>query len=280
MLETMIRRDRNRASVIIWSITNEPRSAAGRDEFLEALIARTRELDGSRLVSASLTVSNEAGVLPAAIGVVRRLARDTSLSLEERAAVDKALSAASARARIPEADLRDPARAGGPVEIRFSDPLTARLDVVGITAYFGWYYSHYIAEALGLREALVRRAMLDLVPDLRITTDGQRPVIVNEFGADATPGRRSATNGLWSEDLQAEIYRRELAMLERSPDVVGMAAWALVDMRSPRRTQPGLQDFYNRKGVLGPDGRRKLAFDVLAEHYARLGRQDAAAPAR
>jgi len=56
-------------------------------------------------------------------------------------------------------------------------------------------------------------------------------------------------------------------MLERIPTLRGSAPWLLKDFRSPRRFHPEYQDGWNRKGVIAPDGRRKLAFDVLAEWY-------------
>jgi beta-glucuronidase len=31
---------------------------------------------------------------------------------------------------------------------------------------------------------------------------------------------------------------------------------------------PDVQDGWNRKGLIGPEGERKLAFDVLADWYA------------
>jgi beta-glucuronidase len=52
MLETMIRRDRNHPSVIIWSMANESKTdnAVGI-KVMRALIRRTRELDPTRLVT-------------------------------------------------------------------------------------------------------------------------------------------------------------------------------------------------------------------------------------
>ena len=35
------------------------------------------------------------------------------------------------------------------------------------------------------------------------------------------------------------------------------------------RVLPGIQDGYNRKGVVSEEGERKLAYDVLADFYRR-----------
>jgi beta-glucuronidase len=58
-LEENIRRDRNRASIILWSIANETPNSPARTDFLTRLAQRTRELDPTRLVTAALLVRSE-----------------------------------------------------------------------------------------------------------------------------------------------------------------------------------------------------------------------------
>ncbi|HAH24411.1 MAG TPA: beta-glucuronidase [Prolixibacteraceae bacterium] len=53
-LTDMITRDKNRASVIIWSMANETPVSADRTDFLKRMIASERQLDPVRLVSAAL----------------------------------------------------------------------------------------------------------------------------------------------------------------------------------------------------------------------------------
>ncbi len=53
-LSDLIRRDRERACVIIWSVANETPVTEARTRFLSRLIARARALDGTRLVSAAM----------------------------------------------------------------------------------------------------------------------------------------------------------------------------------------------------------------------------------
>lgn len=55
-LEEMISRDRNRSSIIIWSVGNETPVSPVRTEFMVNLIDATRKLDHTRLVSAALEV--------------------------------------------------------------------------------------------------------------------------------------------------------------------------------------------------------------------------------
>jgi beta-glucuronidase len=47
----------------------------------------------------------------------------------------------------------------------------------------------------------------------------------------------------------------------------------LVDFRSPRRTHPYFQDFWNRKGLISDDGKKKQAFWTLKRYYEGKQRQ-------
>jgi beta-glucuronidase len=54
MLREMIRRDRNKASVILWSVSNETGNFPARTKFLSDLAAEARKLDGTRLITSAL----------------------------------------------------------------------------------------------------------------------------------------------------------------------------------------------------------------------------------
>lgn len=60
MLAENIRRDRNRASIIFWSVANETPVSEPRNRFLGALVDDVRALDDTRLVTAAL-LSNRVG---------------------------------------------------------------------------------------------------------------------------------------------------------------------------------------------------------------------------
>ena len=53
-LVNMVTRDKNRASIIVWSMANETPVSPERTDFLKSMIKTTRELDPVRLVSAAL----------------------------------------------------------------------------------------------------------------------------------------------------------------------------------------------------------------------------------
>ncbi len=58
-LAELIRRDRNRASVIVWSVGNENPDSDSRLEFMRALITAGRALDPSRLFAAACLVNHD-----------------------------------------------------------------------------------------------------------------------------------------------------------------------------------------------------------------------------
>ncbi|MGL1889252.1 MAG: beta-glucuronidase [Reichenbachiella sp.] len=60
-LTTVIHRDKNRASVIIWSMANETPTSDSRNTFLTNLATTTRTLDPTRLISAALEQSDYQG---------------------------------------------------------------------------------------------------------------------------------------------------------------------------------------------------------------------------
>ncbi|MFL9843210.1 glycoside hydrolase family 2 protein [Flavobacterium rhizosphaerae] len=61
-LQEMITRDRNRASIIIWSVGNETPVSETRTKFMSSLAKMAKKLDASRLISAALEVHHDNGV--------------------------------------------------------------------------------------------------------------------------------------------------------------------------------------------------------------------------
>ena len=93
----------------------------------------------------------------------------------------------------------------------------------------------------------------------------------SELGAGARHGRHGAEDEIWTEEFQAAVYRAQLDMIARQPECAGLSPWILKDFRTPLRVLPGIQDGYNRKGLVSEEGHRKLAFDVLREAYRKMG---------
>ena len=93
--------------------------------------------------------------------------------------------------------------------------------------------------------------------------DYEKPLIMSEFGGGAKAGLHGGDNDRWTEEYQANIYRHQLGMLNRIPQLRGMSAWILMDFRSPTRPLAGIQDGFNRKGLISDQGQKKAAFFVL-----------------
>ena len=200
-LAESITRDRNRASVILWSVANETPVGAARNDFLRGLVRQVREMDPTRLVTAAMLHH-----------------ADTSPTQDR-------------------VDLID-------------DPLGAELDVLGCNEYLGWY---------------------DGPPSKADVTEWksiyQKPLIMSEFGGDALFGLHGDAMTRWTEEYQENIFQHQVAMLNRIPFLRGTSPWILMDFRSPRRTLPNIQDYFNRKGLVSLRGEKKKAFFVMQEFY-------------
>ena len=175
-------RDRNRASVIIWSMANETPATAARTTFLTRLATFARQQDPSRLISAALEQHNVEG----------------------------------------EAGLRT-----------IDDPFAAQVDILSFNQYIGWY-----------------DGLPDKCQEIRWRIQQDTPVLISEFGAGALHGKHGGTTERWTEEYQQDLYVQTLEMLNRIDGLQGISPWILIDFRSPRRVLPGIQDGWNRKGLI------------------------------
>jgi len=80
-------------------------------------------------------------------------------------------------------------------------------------------------------------------------------------------GLHGDENERWTEEYQANIYRHQLPMLRKIAQLRGMSPWLLMDFRSPNRPLSGIQDEFNRKGLISDQGEKKKAFYVLQSEY-------------
>jgi len=132
------------------------------------------------------------------------------------------------------------------------DPLADIVDVVAFNEYVGWY---------------------DGLPDKcgKVTWEipYNKPAFISEFGGGAKQGLHGDKDQRWTEEFQANLYRQTLPMLDKIDGLVGFTPWILVDFRSPRRPLAGIQDGFNRKGLISSEGVKKEAFTVLQEYYRK-----------
>jgi beta-glucuronidase len=191
-------RDRNRASIALWSVGNETPQTDERLAFLGELVADARRLDDTRLITAAL----------------------------------------------------HNVRSEGRVYI-VDDPLGKLIDVVSVNTYQGWYGG----------------MSLDKVPGVKWENPTGKPFIFSEFGAGALYGFRDPSLEKFSEDFQVAYYEATLEMVKKVPGLTGVSPWILKDFLSPRRMNWKYQQYWNRKGLISPDGNKKAAFHVLSEWY-------------
>jgi len=132
---------------------------------------------------------------------------------------------------------------------RLNDNMNEFVDVVSFNQYIGWY-----------------RDVND-APKMRWEIPYDKPVIISEFGGGARYGLHGAKNQRWTEEFQENLYIENLAMIDKIEGLAGTTPWILKDFRSPRRVLPGVQDYYNRKGLVSDNGEKKKAFFVLKQWY-------------
>ena len=132
---------------------------------------------------------------------------------------------------------------------KLSDNMHEYVDVVSFNQYVGWY-----------RDVNVAAKMTWEVPY-------DKPVIISEFGGGALAGWHADKETRFSEEFQENLYIENLKMLEKIDGLSGLSPWILMDFRSPARYLPHVQDFFNRKGLISPEGQKKLAFYVMQQYY-------------
>ena len=157
------------------------------------------------------------------------------------------------------------------MEVMLTDPLGEVVDIIGYNEYFGWYYSAFLSGVLPVDQGTTRRNMLKLMKDIRFRNSFGKPIVISEFGAGAKKGYVSdkGPGKIWSEEYQARVYAAQVDMLERNDFVQGMSPWILKDFRSAMRSLNGVQDIYNRKGLVSEKGEKKKAFYVLRDYYGQ-----------
>ncbi len=137
-----------------------------------------------------------------------------------------------------------------------NDPLGQYLDVLGYNEYIGWY-----------------NGKPNDAPGYVWENPMHKPVIISEFGGGAKAGLHKDADYRFSEEYQENLYQQQFQMFKKMPFLAGMTPWVLMDFRSPMRQLPGIQDFYNRKGLVSDKGEKKKAFFTLQDYYQHLDRK-------
>ena len=194
----MLDRDKNRASVILWSIANETPNTPVRTRFLTKLADSVRTTDPTRLITAAINTQSVTGE-------------------------------------------------GRKIDEDFANVV----DVIGINTYCGWYEDDTPEECA----------------EFTWESKFDKPIIVSEFGAGALQGNHGSDSEFFTEEYQSRVFRNNLIMLENMDNLRGVSPWLLKDFRSPRRPLSGVQDYWNRKGLMSEQGIKKDVWYLMKEWY-------------
>ena len=217
---------------VYWTVLfNNPAVYTKAENQLEEMIAR----DKNRAAIVMWSMANETPSSPARlkfIGQLAEKARDLDASRLITAALDTQSDDNGVKA--------------------IDDPLSAIVDVIGVNSYCGWYV-----------------ATPGSCASLKWVSRYRKPVIMSEFGADALQGFHGDKAQRWTEEYQADVYINNLIMIDNMSFLRGLSPWILKDFRSPRRPLPGIQDFWNRKGLISDKGMKKKSWTILHDYYAK-----------
>ena len=136
------------------------------------------------------------------------------------------------------------------------DDLAGLVDLISFNQYIGWYDGNS-----------------EKCDSISWTFDVKKPVFISEFGAGAVYGRHGDKSERFTEEYMQDMYERTVDMLERMPGLAGTTPWVLKDFRSPRRQLPGIQDDFNRKGLVSDQGGKKSGFYVMQKWYRKLSEE-------
>lgn len=238
--ETMVR-EADRMGIVVWSeipvywtiLWDNPATLENARNQLSEMIAR----DQNRAAIIIWSMANETPVGDARQAFLKKLIAHAR-SLDPT----RLISAAMERHYVE-----------GTTTQVIDDPLGEFVDLFGCNEYVGWYD--------GLPEKIDR---------VEWKMKYQKPLIMTEFGAEAPYGNHGDPLTRWTEEYQENVYQHQVSMLKRIPFLRGACPWILMDFRSPRRPLPGIQDFFNRKGLISDRGEKKKAFYVMQKYYREL----------
>jgi beta-glucuronidase len=131
-----------------------------------------------------------------------------------------------------------------------NDSLGKLFDIISFNEYVGWY-----------------DGFPDKCEQVSWTFSENKPVIISEFGGECVYGLRGSKTDRFTEDYQEDLYKKSIIMFKKIPGLAGTTPWILKDFRSPRRQLPGIQDDFNRKGLVSDKGQKKKAYFIMQQWY-------------
>ena len=220
---------------VYWTIQwTNPETFATASNQLKEIISR----DKNRAAVIIWSMANETPVNDDRISFLHRLV-DTARNIDDT--------------RLISAALEQHASKENEMVRTITDPFAEFVDIVSFNQYIGWY-----------------DGLPDKCAKIQWVINQNKPVIISELGADALGGMHGDSLTRWSEEYQEYFYKENLKMVDKIPQLRGTTPWILVDFRSPRRVLPGIQDGWNRKGLISETGNKKKAFYTLKDFYKQV----------
>ena len=215
---------------VYWTIAwNDPGTYANAENQLCEMIAR----DHNRACVIIWSVANETPRSPERLAFLGRLI-DKTRELDPTRLVSAAM----------EKDETAPGK------MTLVDDLMYRTDLLSFNQYVGWYDGD-----------------ADKCDRVEWTFPVEKPVIISELGGGAKYGRHGRADERFTEEYLVRLYEKNISMMRRIPGLAGCTPWILKDFRSPRRALEGIQDDFNRKGLVSEKGEKKDAFFTLQRWY-------------
>jgi beta-glucuronidase len=220
---------------VYWTIQwTNPETFATASNQLKEVISR----DKNRAAVIIWSMANETPVNDERINFLHRLV-DTARNIDNTRLISAALEQHSTKENE--------------MVRTITDPFAEFVDIVSFNQYIGWY-----------------DGLPDKCAKIQWVIDQNKPVIISELGADALGGMHGDSLTRWSEEYQEYFFKENLKMVNKIPQLRGTTPWILVDFRSPRRVLPGIQDGWNRKGLVSETGNKKKAFYILKDFYKQV----------
>ncbi|MBR5076946.1 MAG: beta-glucuronidase [Bacteroidales bacterium] len=215
---------------VYWTIDwNSADTYANAENQLCEMIARDR----NRACVIIWSVANETPRSPQRLAFLRRLI-DKTRELDPTRLVSAAM------------EKDEPSRN----QLTLKDELMYLTDLLSFNQYVGWYDGD-----------------VEKCDRVNWTFPLDKPVILSELGGGAKYGRHGAADERFTEEYLVRLYEANIRMMQRIPGLAGCTPWILKDFRSPRRALEGIQDDFNRKGLVSEKGEKKDAFFTLQHWY-------------
>ncbi|XP_057653720.1 beta-glucuronidase-like [Diorhabda carinulata] len=201
-LTELIKRDKNRPSVIIWSAANEPRTAQpAAKNYFKQIIEHIKTLDNSR--PTTIVESQSAGVVES----------------------------------------------------------SRYVDIISFNRYNGWY--HYEGDLDVITYYVIKEAQA-------WHDRFQKPVIMQEYGADTLEGLHFLPTFIWSEEYQVKLmseHFKAFDYLRKQSFFIGEFLWNFADFKTAQTyTRVG----GNKKGIFTRNRQPKLSAYHLRRRYWQL----------